>query len=148
MGLEMVRKTAAALKVEIFEAEARSPQEFEEAFALMLRQRADGVLVLGDSMHVANMRRLGGLSAAKGLPGAGSDEYAEAGGLLAYGVGFPELWRRAPYFVDMILKGDKPGTIPVEHAEKFALILNLKTAKALGLPIQQALLLGADHVIE
>ena len=99
-------------------------------------------------MFVANMRRLGELSTAKHLPGAESDEYAEGGGLVAYGVNFPELWRRAPYFVDRILKGGSPATIPVEQASKFELIVNLKTAKAMGLPVQQSLLLRADHVIE
>lgn len=99
-------------------------------------------------MLVANMRRLGELSAANHLPGAGSDEYAQGGGLLACGVSFPELWRRAPYFVDRILKGGKPAAIPVEQASKFELILNLRTARTLGVPIQQSLLLRADQVIE
>lgn len=146
--LELVRKTALALHVELLEVPARSPREFDDALALMLRQRADGLLILSDSMFVANMRRLGELSAAKRLPGAGSDTYAEGGGLLAYGVSFPVLWRRAPYFVDKILKGGTPGTIPVEQASKFELTVNLKTARAMGLPIQQSLLLRADQVIE
>ena len=148
VDIGIVKKTAVALNVELFEAPARSPHELDDAFALMLRQRADGVLVLGDPMLVANMRRLGELSAAKRLPGAGSREYAEGGGLLAYGVHFPDLWRRAPYFVDKILKGSAPATIPVEQASRFALILNLRTARAMGLPIQQSLLLRADQVIE
>jgi putative ABC transport system substrate-binding protein len=148
VDLDLVKRTATLLNVELLEAPARSPQEFEDAFALMLRWRADGVVVLSDSMLVANMRRLGELSAAKRLPGAGSDEYAQGGGLLAYGVNFPELWRRAPYFVDRILKGGKPATIPVEQASKFELIFNLKTARSLGVPIQQSLLLRADQVIE
>jgi putative ABC transport system substrate-binding protein len=146
--LELVRKTATALNVELLEAPARSPREFDDAFALMLRQRADGMVVLSDSMLVANMRRLGELSATKHLPGAGSDAYAEGGGLLAYGVNFPELWRRAPYFVDKILKGGTPATIPVEQASKFALTVNLKTARAMALPVQQSLVLRADQVIE
>jgi putative ABC transport system substrate-binding protein len=146
--MEMVRKTAATLGVELFEVPARAPDEFEDAFGLMVRQRAEGALILGDSMHVANMRRLGALSAAKGLPGAGSDEFAEGGGLLAYGVHFPDLWRRAPYFVDRILKGASPATIPVEQASRFSLVLNLKSARALGLQIPHSLLLRADQVIE
>jgi ABC-type uncharacterized transport system substrate-binding protein len=146
--LDLVRKTASALNVELFEAPARSPREFDDAFALMLRQRADGLVVLSDSMFVANMRRLGELSSAKRLPGAGSDAYADGGGLLAYGVSFPELWRRAPYFVDKILKGGTPATIPVEQASKFELTVNLKAARAMALPIQQSLLLRADQVIE
>jgi putative ABC transport system substrate-binding protein len=148
VSLEAVKKTATALNVELFEAPARSPQEFDEAFALMLRRRADGLIVLTDSMLVANTRRLGELSAAKRLPGAGSDDYAEGGGLLTYGVNFPELWRRAPYFVDKILKGGKPVTIPVEQATRFTLIINLKSANALGLLIPQSLLLRADQVIQ
>ncbi len=148
VDFETVKKVAAALNVELLEAPARSPREFDDAFALMVRRRADGLVALSDSMLVANMRRLGELSAANRLPGAGSDEYAEGGGLLAYGVSFPELWRRAPYFVDKILKGGTPATIPVEQASKFALIFNLRTAKAMGLPIQQSLLLRADQVIE
>ena len=146
--MEMVKKTAAALNVELFEVPARSPQEFEGAFTVMVRQKTDGLLVLGDSMHVANMRRLGELAAAKSLAGAGSDEFAEAGGLLAYGVHFPDLWRRAPYFVDRILKGASPAVIPVEQASRFSLVLNLKGARALGLQIPHSLLLRADQVIE
>jgi putative ABC transport system substrate-binding protein len=145
---ELVKKTATALQVEVFEVPARSPQEFDDAFALMLRRRAEGLVTLGDSMLVANMRRLGEMSAAKGLPGAGSDEYADGSGLLAYGVNFPDLWRRAPYFVDKILKGGKPATIPIEQAARFEFIINVKTANALGLTIPQALLLRADHVIQ
>jgi ABC-type uncharacterized transport system substrate-binding protein len=93
VDLDLLKRTATLLNVEILEAPARSPQEFGDAFALVLRRRADGVVVLSDSMFVANMRRLGELSAAKHLPGAGSDEYAQGGGLLAYGVNFSELWR-------------------------------------------------------
>ena len=145
---ELVKKAATALQVEVFEVPARSPQEFDEGFALMLRRRADGLVTLSDSMLVANMRRLGEMSAAKRLAGAGSDEYADGGGLLAYGVNFPELWRRAPYFVDKILKGGDPATIPVEQPARFEFIVNAKTAKALGLVIPQALLLRADHVIQ
>ena len=148
VDLERVKKTAAALGVEIFEAPAGSPREFADAFALTLRRRADGMVCLSDSMLVANMRHLGELSAAKGLPAAGSDEFAEGGGLLAYGVSFPELWRRAPYFVDKILKGGKPAAIPVEQASKFELIVNLRTARAIGVAIPQSLLVRADHVLE
>jgi putative ABC transport system substrate-binding protein len=148
LDFETVKKTATALNVELFEAPARSPQEFDDAFALMLRRRADGLVALSDSMLVANMRRLGEVCAARRLPGAGSDEYAEGGGLLAYGVSFPALWRRAPYFVDKILKGGTPATIPVEQASRFEFVINAKAAKALGLTIPQALLLRADQVIQ
>jgi putative tryptophan/tyrosine transport system substrate-binding protein len=148
VDFDLVKQTAALLNVELLEAPARSPREFDDAFAPMLRGQAHGLVLLSDSMLVANMRRLGELSAAKRLPGAGSDEYAQGGGLLAYGVNFPELWRRAPYFVDRILKGGKPATMPVEQASKFELIVNLKSARILGLPIPQSLILRADQVIE
>ena len=148
MEFENLKKMAAALKVELLEAPVRSPRDFDGAFALMLRRRADGLVALTDSMLVSNMRRLGELSAAKRLPGAWSDEYADGGGLLAYGVNFPELWHRAPYFVDRILKGGQPATIPVEQATKFELVVNLKTAKALGLKIPNSILVRADRVIE
>ncbi|MBI3376257.1 MAG: hypothetical protein HY017_31435 [Betaproteobacteria bacterium] len=82
VSLEEVKKTAASLNVEVIEVPARSPGEFDNAFALILRRRAGGLVVLDDSMFVANMRRLGELSAAKQLPGAGSAEFAEGGGLL------------------------------------------------------------------
>ena len=148
MDFNLVKKTATLLNVELLEVPARSPREFDDAFALMLRRQADGLVLLSDSVFVAKMRRLGELSTAKRLPGAGSDEYAQGGGLLAYGVNFPELWRRAPYFVDRILKGGKPAAIPVEQASRFELVFNLKSARTLGLPIPQSLLLRADHVIE
>jgi putative ABC transport system substrate-binding protein len=146
--LEEFKRSAALLKVDLVEAAVRSPRDFDDAFALMVRRRVDGVVAFGDSMLVANMQRLGEISAARRLPGAGSDEYADGGGLLAYGVNFPELWRRAAYFVDRILKGDAPAALPVERASKFDLVVNLKTAKTLGLKVPQSLLARADRVIE
>jgi len=148
VDLDLLRQTATSLKVELVEAPARSPRDFEDTFAFMVGRRVDGVVLLGDSLLVANMRRLGELSLAKHLPGVGSDEYADGSGLLAYGVSFPELWRRAPYFVDRILKGGKPAMIPVEQASKFEFILNAKTARSLGVQIQHSLRVRADRVIE
>jgi putative ABC transport system substrate-binding protein len=145
--IEAMKKTATALNVDLIEVPARSPDQFEGAIARALCQRADGLVVLDDSMFVANMRRLGELFAAKNLPGVGSADFAEGGGLLAYGVNFPELWRRVPLFVDKILKGGEAGTIPVERASRFASIINLKSAKALGLMIPQSLMVRADDAI-
>jgi putative ABC transport system substrate-binding protein len=99
-------------------------------------------------MFVANMRTLGDFSATHRLPGAGSDEFCERGGLLAYGVSFPALWRRAPYFVDRILKGTKPADIPVEQPRTFELVVNVKTAKALGITLPSSILARADQRIQ
>ena len=101
-------------------------REFDDAFAQLVRGGAHGVVVQSDSMFVADIRRLGELCAAHRVPGAGSDEFCEGGGLLAYGVNFPALWRRAPYFVDKILKGAKPADIPVEQPTTFDLVVNLE----------------------
>jgi len=88
------------------------------------------------------------LAAKRHLPSVGDREYAEAGGLLGYAVNRPEVFRRAAVFIDKILKGAKPGDLPFEQVDRFELVINLKTAKALGLTIPQSLLLRADHVIE
>ena len=145
---EAVRKTAAALQVELVDFPVRSPNEFHETFAQMALRRVDGVLILNDSTFVANMRRLGELSLAHRLPGVGSEDYVDGGGLVAYGVSFPELWRRAPAFVDKILKGRKAGEIPVEQPTKFELVINLRAAKAIGLTIPPSLLQRADQIID
>lgn len=146
--LESMRRTAAPLKVELLELPIRSPDRFEDVFALMASHRADGLIVQDDGMLLANIRRIADLSLARRLPGAGFAEYAEGGGLLAYGVNFSELWRRAPVFVDKILNGVPASMIPVEQATKFELIINRKTAGVLGLTNYDALLMRADRVIE
>ena len=99
-------------------------------------------------MLIAQAGRIADLARKHHLPTIGFVEYARTGGLLAYGVNFPDLWRRAAVFVDKILKGAKPVDLPVEQPTKFELVINLKTAKALGLTIPQTLLLRADQVIE
>jgi putative ABC transport system substrate-binding protein len=147
LDLEKLTKAAAILKVEIFDVPVRSPRDFADAFATMRRRKVECLVCLADSMLVANMRRLGELSAAYNLPGAGSDEYPDGGGLLAYSVNFPELWRRAAYFVDKILKGGKAATIPVEQAAKFEMVVNMKNAKTLGIKIPNSILVRADKVI-
>jgi len=148
LDLEALKKAASALNVELVEAPARTPNEFDDVFDRMVRRGAHGVVVQSDSMFVANMRRLGELSAANRLPGAGSDEFCDGGGLLAYGVNFPALWQRAPYFVDKILKGAKPGDIPVEQPTTFELVVNLKTANALGITLPTSVLARADQRVQ
>jgi putative ABC transport system substrate-binding protein len=95
-----------------------------------------------------HVRDLAGLAAKHRLPSAGFKEFAAAGGLMAYAVDLPAMWRQSAVFVDKILRGAKPGDLPVEQATKFELIVNLKTAKALGLKIPQSVLIPADEVIQ
>jgi putative ABC transport system substrate-binding protein len=139
---------AKALKVELHWVEVRGPTEFGKAFKTMEGRRVGGLVVLEDGMLNVNVQPLAALAAARHLPSIGIAEYAEAGGLMAYGVSFPEMYRRAAVFVDKILKGAKPGDLPIERPTKFELVVNLKTVKALGLTISPPLLQRADRVIE
>jgi putative ABC transport system substrate-binding protein len=124
--------------------EVRSPDEFESAFQAMIRERAQAVLVLADPMTFAHRRRLASLAARHRLPLMGSlREYAEAGGLMSYWADGTELIGRAASYVDKILKGATPGDLPIEQPTKYELVVNLKTAKALGLAIPPPLLLRA-----
>jgi putative tryptophan/tyrosine transport system substrate-binding protein len=115
----------------------------------MTHEQAGGVIVLVDAVLQNNRARVTNLAARHRLPAVyGLGEYAEAGGLLAYGPNRLDMFRHAATYVDQILKGAKPGELPVEQPNKFALIINLKTAKALGLTIPQSLLVRADEIIQ
>jgi putative ABC transport system substrate-binding protein len=115
----------------------------------MTKARAGALTVMGTPMFFTERRRLVDLAAKNRLPAAyGSRDYVDAGGLMAYGANQAELWRRAATYVDKILKGAKPGDLPVQQPTKFELVINLKTAKALGLTIPQSLLLRADEIIQ
>ncbi len=140
---------ARSLGVQLQVVEARGPDQFEPAFAAMVRGRAEALLEIGDSVFWLHRRRLAELEAKHRLPTIhGVREYVEAGSLMAYGPDLADLFRRAAVYVDKILKGAKPGDLPVEQPTKFALVINLKTAKALGLTIPRQILLRADEVIE
>ena len=147
-SLQAMELTARSLKVEIQPFEVRVPDEIEGAFSAMAKRRVDAVAINQDTVLTDNARAISNLAVKQHLPMAGGKEYAEVGGLLAYGVNFPEMSRRAAYFIDKILKGAKPGDLPVEQATKFELVINLKTAKSLGITIPQSLVLRADEVIE
>jgi putative ABC transport system substrate-binding protein len=146
--LKVMGTTAGALKVELQQYAVRGPKEFEGAFAAMTKKRAGAVAILEDGMFIANTGALTALAAKHRLFSTGGREFAEAGGLLGFGVNFPEIFRRAAYFIDRIIKGAKPADLPVEQPTKFELVLNLKTAKALGIKFPQAILVRADRVIE
>lgn len=146
--LQALRRAAGSLKLELPLFEARSPGEFESAFSAMAKVRVDAVEIADDPMFLGNLRAIADIAANRRLPSTGAKEFAEAGGLIGYGVNFSETFRRAAYFVDRILKGVEPSDLPVEQATRFELVVNLKTAKALGIKIPQQLLLRADNVIE
>jgi len=147
--LRQAEGAARGLGVQILILDARTPSEIETAFATMSTQRVDGILVLRDAMFREQRAQVTTLAAKKRLPAVyGLREEAEAGGLMAYGASVPELYRRAATYVDKILKGAKPGDLPVEQPTKFELVINLKTARALGLTIPPSLLQRADQVIE
>ena len=137
-----------SLGVQLQFLEARGPTEFDGAFAAMAKERAGALLVVADGMFMLHRTRLADLAAKSRLPSVGYREFVEAGGLMSYGPSLPDLWRRAATFVDKILKGAKPADLPVEQPTRFELVINLKTAKALGLGVPPALLATADKVIE
>ncbi len=137
-----------ALGVRLQFVEARGPEDFDRAFSEMIRARAGGLTVLASVMFVNERRRLVDLAAKSWLPAVYAQrEFVDVGGLMAYGPNVADSFRRAAIYVDKILKGAKPGDLPVEQPTKFELVINLKTAKALGLTIPQTLLLRADQVI-
>jgi putative ABC transport system substrate-binding protein len=147
--LREAETAARALRVRLQTLEARSPQEIESAFAAMTRERAGALLIIGDFLMYAHRVRLADLAAGSRLPAAYDlRDYAEAGGLMSYGTDLIDLHRRAAIHVDKILKGAKPADLPVEQPTKFELVINLKTAKALGLTIPPSLLGRADEVIQ
>jgi len=140
---------AQGLRVHLEPIEARTPAELDKAFATMMRARVGGVLVLSDPMFNDEARRLAQLASTSGLPAIyGFRMSVDAGGLMSYGPDFPDLFHRAAAYVDKILKGAKPGDLPIEQPTKFELVINLKAAKALGLTIPPSLLLRADQVVE
>jgi ABC-type uncharacterized transport system substrate-binding protein len=123
--------------------------QFENAFETIVAQRAKALVVIIDPLTVHNRGRIVELAMKYHLPAMyGFREFVDAGGLIAYGVSVSQLCRRAAVYVDKILKGVEPGDIPVEQPTTFELVINLKTAKTLGLTIPQSILLRADEVIE
>jgi putative ABC transport system substrate-binding protein len=149
MILGHLQHAARALRLTLQSIEMRHPGEFDSAFATMVKERADAVLLPPDPSFLPHGKRIVSLAAANRLPTIfGWKELVEAGGLLAYGPSVPDLFKRAATYVDRILKGAKPGDLPVEQPAMFELVINLKTAKALGITIPPSLLARADRVIE
>jgi putative ABC transport system substrate-binding protein len=147
--LKSIQSAALKASAEILPLEARTAPEIENAFPAMTQGKAGAVIVARDGLFSRQARQIAELALKNRLPSISEQsEHAEAGGLLSYGVNQREQFRRAATYVDKILKGAKPADLPVEQPAKFELVINLKTAKALGLTIPQSLLLRADEVIQ
>jgi putative ABC transport system substrate-binding protein len=147
-GLRAVELAAPVLKLKLQTLPVRAATEYDEAFAAMSRERADAVLILGTPLYFAGAGRLAELALKHKLPMYGPIEFAKAGGLVSYGPNRVDLFRRGAIFVDKVLKGDNPADLPIEQPTKYELVINLKTAKALGLEVPPTLLARADEVIE
>ncbi len=144
-----IQVAAKALKVTPQRVEVAGPDEIEHAFASFIRGRAQGLIVLPHAVTNDRRTQIVGLAAKNRLAAMYPDrQFVEAGGLMSYGPNFSDLHRRAATYVDKILKGRKPADLPVEQPTRFELVLNLKTAKVLGLTIPQSVLIRADQVIE
>jgi putative ABC transport system substrate-binding protein len=149
---QLVKETELAaprLGLQLQVLEARNVREVSTAFTAMGRERAGAAIVYGSGLLAAERATIARLAAKSRLPTmCVAREWMDAGFLMSYGPRLTDLYRRAPYFIDRILKGAKPGDLPVEQPTKFELVVNLKTAKALGLTIPQTVILQANHVIE
>jgi len=140
---------AQALGLSLQIAAIDAPEDFDSAFAAIARDRPDAIFCVDSPVTIGNRQRVVDFAARQRLPAVYAQRiFAEAGGLMSYGADLAESSRRAASYVDKILKGAKPGDLPIEQPTKFELIINLKTAKALGLAIPQSLLLRANEVIE
>jgi ABC-type uncharacterized transport system substrate-binding protein len=149
LWLKAAEEAARRLKVALVSTGVRSAEDFAEAFTLMKQGHVKGVVVLGEPLFYANLRRINDLAIRGGLACIWpTRDGADSGGLMSYGTNLADQYRRAATYVDKILKGERAGDLPMEQPTKFELVINLKTAKALGLTIPQSLLLRADQVIE
>jgi putative ABC transport system substrate-binding protein len=142
-------RSARALGLQLLITDVSQPRDLDQRFESMVKAGAQGLLVLTDPMLGSRARRLAELAAQHRLPAMyWAPWFVDAGGLAAYSADYDDLIRRAVYYVDRILRGTKPADLPVEQPTKFALVINLKTARALGLTIPPSLRLRADRVIE
>ena len=146
--LSAITTAATPLKLEVEVFKVHSPSDFIGAFEAVAKSGVIAVAVTEDGEFAASFKTIAALAAGKKLPSIGSKEYAEAGGLIGYGVNILSLYRRAAYFIDRILKGSKPADLPIEQPTRFDFVINLKTAKALGLAIPETLLATADELIQ
>ena len=149
LALQSARKGAQMLHVSLAIYEVRDTTTLDAAFVTLTKDRPDALMVPADTFLVSQRSRIAQFAIENKLPSVYTfREYIEAGGLIAYTPNYHDLFRRAASYVDKILKGAKPGELPIGQPTKFQLVINLKTAKALGLVIPRVLLVGADQVIE
>ena len=147
--LKSIESAALKTSAKILPLEARTAPEIEGAFSAMTQEKAAAVIVARDGFFIRQARQIAELALKNRLPSISEQaDYAEAGGLMSYGVNQREQFRRAATYVDKIFRGAKPADLPVEQPTKFELVINRKTAKALGLTIPQSVLLRADRLIE
>jgi putative ABC transport system substrate-binding protein len=147
-GLPETQSAARALGLKVLSADVRGPNDFDQAFAMMTRERADALMVVPNLLNEAHTRLIVDFAAKNRLPSMfGDADSVKAGGLMSYWTNWDDLRRRAATYVDKILKGAKPADLPVEQPAKFELLVNLKTAKVLGITIPPSILLRADEVI-
>ena len=145
---EAMARTARTVGVEVAQVSMATPGDFDRAFAEIDRARADAVVVYEDPLFLAEAARLAALVERRRLPSIGFREYADAGGLLGFGIDFPDAWRRAAGFVERIFKGARPGELPMDQAGKYDMAVNMQTAKTLGVVIPRGVLARANTVIE
>ena len=146
---KQTQAAAQVLRMKVLSLGVRTKEEIDAAFATIVKERPGALLMLADRLFLQHRARIMDFAAQKHLPGVHAyRELVEVGGLMSFGPSYADMHRRAAYFVDRILKGTKPADLPVEQPTKFELVINLKTAKALGLTIPQTLLQRADQIIE
>jgi putative tryptophan/tyrosine transport system substrate-binding protein len=146
--LSAMKLTADSLKLELVEFAVREPADLEGAFAAMAGKPVGAFIMIEEPILIFNAEACANLAMKYRLPACGVVEFAQAGGFIGYGVDVPEMWRRAATFVDKILNGAKPADLPVEQPTKFLTVINLRTAKTIGIDIPALLLVRADEVIE
>ena len=147
--IQSIQGAARSLDLPLVMLEARRPDDFDAAFAAMVRERAGALLLTGDPMYFVHRARLAELATKHRLPSMSTQwQWADAGGLVSYGPSLPDQWRRAATYVDRILRGARPADLPIEEPTKFEFVVNLRTARALGLVLPPAVLRRADELIE
>ena len=146
--IHALESAAKALKITVQVADVKSVNALESTLSGITKSRIASVLVSETPMLISNGKAVGAIATKHRLASIGFKDVAEGGGLMSYGADIPAMWHRAATYVDKILNGTKPGDIPVEQAAKFEMVINLKTAKALGITIPQTVLVRATRVIE